>query len=384
MNENKTCNLVDSLQELLYTPSGQLADKAIEGIKVFCQPVAAKIKIVFPDKKIYQQSIGDLSQIETLGNFEKKYHSLDVTSALFNINDFERYIVACAGIKSPGGYSGVISIIIKPSNTFKHLIGQILELYAGNIVLALSKHTLERQIDLEKLLAKASPEMIHIGVEGIMAFHHNDQKHAYWVEKKGKKHKKFIPTSQLLKFLTEKPVLDSKKIEEVCSYLPTSGDFDNVTWGEFKAGGKKIIGLFTGKFKSAELIFSKFRSIISEFDTPTSYDDIVQSFNQLKKDYKLIIKGEKIASILETAVTVNHEVNNPLTAILGNTQLLLLNKDNLPPDMVAKIVAIEKSALRIRQVTQKLMSVVEPITTSYTESLEMLDIEKSTSAKIDE
>jgi len=64
--------------------------------------------------------------------------------------------------------------------------------------------------------------------------------------------------------------------------------------------------------------------------------------------------------------------------------LLLLNKDNLPSDIVNKIITIEKSALRIRQVTQKLMSVVEPITTSYTESLEMLDIDKSTSPKIDE
>jgi hypothetical protein len=384
MNEDKICNLVDSLQELLYTPSAQLADKAIEGIRDVCQPLATKIKIIFPDKKIHQQSAGEPSQIETLVNIEKKYNFLDATSAIFNINDGERYIVACAGIKSPGGYSGIISIIIKPLNPFRHIIGQVLELFASNIVLALSRQTLEKPINLEKILTKASVEMIHIGVEGIMAFHYDSQKQAYWVEKRGKKHKKFTPSTQLLKFFTEELELDIKKIEEICSYLPTSGDFENIKWSEFKAGGKTIIVLFAGKFKSAELIFSKFRSIVSDFDILTSYDEIVTSFNQLKKDHKLVIKGEKIASILETAVAINHEVNNPLTAILGNTQLLLLNKDNLPSDIVAKIITIEKSALRIRQVTQKLMSVVEPITTSYTESLEMLDIEKSTSPKIDE
>ncbi len=384
MNENKICNLIDSLQELLYTPFGQLADKAIEGIVTICQPLAVKIKIILPNKKIYQQSTGEKSQIETLVNFEKKYNSLDATSAIFNVNDGERYIVACACIKSPCGYSGHIYIIIKHSNPLKHIIGQILELFASNIILALSKQTLEKPIKLEKILIKAAEEMIHIGVEGIMAFQYKDQKQAYWVEKRGKKHKKFIPTEQLLKIFTEEPALNSKKIEEICSYLPTSGEFENIRWSEFKVGGKIITALFAGKFKSAELIFSKFRSIISDFDTPTNYDEIIESFNQLKKDHKLIVKGEKISSILETAVAINHEVNNPLTAILGNTQLLLLNKDNLPSDIVNKIITIEKSALRIRQVTQKLMSVVEPITTSYTESLEMLDIDKSTSPKIDE
>ena len=103
--------------------------------------------------------------------------------------------------------------------------------------------------------------MIHIGVEGIMAFQYKDQKQAYWVEKRGKKHKKFIPTEQLLKIFTEEPALNSKKIEEICSYLPTSGEFENIRWSEFKVGGKIITALFAGKFKSAELIFSKFRSI---------------------------------------------------------------------------------------------------------------------------
>jgi two-component system NtrC family sensor kinase len=99
----------------------------------------------------------------------------------------------------------------------------------------------------------------------------------------------------------------------------------------------------------------------------------------LKEDHKLIVKGERVAAILETAVAINHEINNPLTAVLGNTQLLLLQKDKLPDDVITKINTIEKSALRIRQVTQKLMTIVEPITTNYTANLDMLDIEKSSS-----
>jgi len=110
---------------------------------------------------------------------------------------------------------------------------------------------------------------------------------------------------------------------------------------------------------------------------PIGYDDIALSFKLLIADHNKIIKAEKVASILETAVTINHEINNPLTAILGNTQLILLDKDKLTKDLLAKITTIEKSALRIRQVTQKLMAVIEPITTPYIDGLQMLDIDKS-------
>jgi signal transduction histidine kinase len=80
-------------------------------------------------------------------------------------------------------------------------------------------------------------------------------------------------------------------------------------------------------------------------------------------------------------VTINHEINNPLTAILGNAQLLLMAKDKLPPDIVSKLETIERSAVRIRETTSKLMSIIEPVTSSYVSGLEMIDIEKSKKKK---
>ncbi|MFQ5453285.1 MAG: histidine kinase dimerization/phospho-acceptor domain-containing protein, partial [Candidatus Zixiibacteriota bacterium] len=68
-----------------------------------------------------------------------------------------------------------------------------------------------------------------------------------------------------------------------------------------------------------------------------------------------LLNKERLSAILETAVTVNHEVNNPLTAILGNVQLLLLNRDDLDKELKAKLKIIEESALKIKDVTQRLM-----------------------------
>jgi len=83
---------------------------------------------------------------------------------------------------------------------------------------------------------------------------------------------------------------------------------------------------------------------------------------------------ERLSAIVETAVAVNHEVNNPLTAILGNVQLLLLNQDDLNEDLRSKLKTIEASALKIKDVTQRLMRITSPRSVEYSEGTKMLDL----------
>jgi len=80
------------------------------------------------------------------------------------------------------------------------------------------------------------------------------------------------------------------------------------------------------------------------------------------------------AAIHETAITVNHEVNNPLTAVLGNTQLLLMQAEDLDPKLRKRLQDIEQSALRIKEVTQKLLRKGPRGSTDYPGGLRMLDL----------
>ena len=82
----------------------------------------------------------------------------------------------------------------------------------------------------------------------------------------------------------------------------------------------------------------------------------------------------RLAAIQETAVTVNHEINNPLTAILGNVQLLLLKRQDLDDDLVAKLRVVEASALKIKDVTQRLLRLTSARSAEYTEGTSMLDL----------
>lgn len=92
-------------------------------------------------------------------------------------------------------------------------------------------------------------------------------------------------------------------------------------------------------------------------------------------------KSHRLSAIMETAVAINHEINNPLTAILGNAQLLLSKSSKLDKETLDKLKVIEDSALRIKEVTQNLMKIVEPVVVDYAGGVKMLDIGKSEKKK---
>ena len=51
---------------------------------------------------------------------------------------------------------------------------------------------------------------------------------------------------------------------------------------------------------------------------------------------------------------LRHEVNNPLTGILGNTELLLARRDHLPPAAVERLETIAELAVRLRETVRHL------------------------------
>ena len=56
---------------------------------------------------------------------------------------------------------------------------------------------------------------------------------------------------------------------------------------------------------------------------------------------------------------LRHEVNNPLTGILGNTELLLARRDHLPPAAVERLQTIAELAVRLRETVRRLSNAWE-------------------------
>jgi hypothetical protein len=167
--------------------------------------------------------------------------------------------------------------------------------------------------------------------------------------------------------------------ENTLKYLWSEFEVALGIWISSEAGYYLAIGFEDRKIPGPQLI-AKIRNQI-ESAARNDYEYLIKSFEKLRTEFDKLVKSERAAAVTETTVTINHEINNPLTAILGNTQLLLMSKDKLPPDIVSKLQTIERSAVKIRETTAKLMSIIEPVTAPYVSGLEMIDIEKSKKKK---
>lgn len=89
-------------------------------------------------------------------------------------------------------------------------------------------------------------------------------------------------------------------------------------------------------------------------------------------------ESDRMTAVVETAVAVNHAVNNPLVPILGNAQFLLQDDRIKEEDIRKRLRIIVKNALRIRDITQKLAAITHPVTKEYLKGTRMLDIDGST------
>jgi hypothetical protein len=73
-------------------------------------------------------------------------------------------------------------------------------------------------------------------------------------------------------------------------------------------------------------------------------------------------------------VTVRHEVNNALTAIVAESEILLESKDGLTEEHRRTARAIKGSALKISEDLRKLTTLVDAPVTEYTRGVNMLDL----------
>ncbi len=84
----------------------------------------------------------------------------------------------------------------------------------------------------------------------------------------------------------------------------------------------------------------------------------------------------KNAAVHETAAAVNHEINNPLMAVVGNLELLLRRSDQFDSDSLGKLEKVREAAERIRTVVQNLMRIRDARSIDYPGG-SMLDIDGS-------
>ena len=85
-------------------------------------------------------------------------------------------------------------------------------------------------------------------------------------------------------------------------------------------------------------------------------DQVRERTKELLQAQKQLIQVEKLATVGTLAGGVAHEINNPLTAILTNVQMLLALGNTLDADSQESLQLIEEATKRCRTIVQKLMT----------------------------
>lgn len=87
-----------------------------------------------------------------------------------------------------------------------------------------------------------------------------------------------------------------------------------------------------------------------------------------------LVEAERLAAVVQVAVTVKHEINNPLSVILGNAELLLALTDEGEDAARAKLHGIIEQVERIQTALARLDGLQRAQAVSYSEGTLMISL----------
>ena len=107
-------------------------------------------------------------------------------------------------------------------------------------------------------------------------------------------------------------------------------------------------------------------------------DELAEANRLLLEAQERVVRSERLAAIGEVGLAIRHEINNPLGAILGLADLLLMQPQHLPAEVQHKMEIIRRSALRIRDVVRRLEELRDDRPVEYIAGLSMTNLSPRT------
>lgn len=159
-----------------------------------------------------------------------------------------------------------------------------------------------------------------------------------------------------------------------CQGLPT---FLSTTFGKKFVKAPMIVkgqiigsimgGRTSGNFTKREL---RLLQILVEYagiaiENGRLYYEVITSEEELRRTQRQLVGAERLAVIGQLAVSINHEINNPLCNISLITQTIKAKLADRVPDVVPRLEAIEHNTERIRAVTQRVSQIKDAQCTEY-------------------
>ncbi len=101
---------------------------------------------------------------------------------------------------------------------------------------------------------------------------------------------------------------------------------------------------------------------------------------ELHTFYSRALRNERMAAIGQFAVAIRHEINNALTAIVTESQLLSAQGSSLTEDQKESAQSIHEAATRIATNIRKIANLSDAPVTTYAGDIMMVDLASAKSA----
>jgi two-component system NtrC family sensor kinase len=111
---------------------------------------------------------------------------------------------------------------------------------------------------------------------------------------------------------------------------------------------------------------------------------LIRAQKELKEAQDSLIQNERLTAVKQLAVSVNHEINNPLSVITGNIEYLLYVNKDLDEKTVDRLKIISNEALRIAEINRRLLEIQALISETYVKDgnqIHMINLDKSTAGE---
>jgi len=90
-----------------------------------------------------------------------------------------------------------------------------------------------------------------------------------------------------------------------------------------------------------------------------------------------LARARWLAGIGETTIALEHEINNPLSALLGHAELLLMDRE-LTAGQRDELQLVREQAARIADVVRRLAKLKNPSSVEYSSGARMIDLSTGT------
>lgn len=159
-------------------------------------------------------------------------------------------------------------------------------------------------------------------------------------------------------------VKNQEKLEHIINYLNHKPALVLI-----RENGDQFDGLRTSLVGTCNCIspncdFKK--TIIWSIDTAIKKHNMIMEIQKLRDQ---LCKIKTNQNIIDMTMCYSHEINNLLTMIIGNTQLLLQNGQKEETIILNKLTKIEKDALKIRRLALELTNNIDSAVTNSQEKI---------------